>query len=42
MGKAKSGGLLKVSVQENGEQIELTKKSEIENAIHKENELKFT
>ena len=41
MGKSKSRGLLKVSVLENGEQVELVEKSEIKNAVYKENELKF-
>ena len=34
--------LIKVSVFENGDQVELTKKEDIEGAIHKENKAKFS
>ena len=33
---------MKVLVLENGEWVKLVEKSEIENAVHKENKLKFT
>ena len=42
MGKAKQGGLMKASVQQDREQIELMEKSAIENAIYEKNKQKFT
>jgi len=37
-----SGGLLKVSIQNNNKWVELTKKTAIEDTIYRENKKKFT